>query len=94
MHYLNRPCYTGSGRQRAETAVRAERPSKIEAPESTAVSLQGDSEEQELADDLEELVITPYSTDNTLGIATAVFTSDLIYLINMLRSEYYLSPIL
>lgn len=48
----------GGGLQQAsEKPVRAERPSKIEAPESTAASLRGDSEEQELADDLEELEI-------------------------------------
>ena len=70
---LERPCFhiyfatlgkhAGSGAHKSsDMPAKAEKPSKIEAPESTAASLRGDSEEQELADELEELVIQSSGT--------------------------------
>lgn len=63
IHFAALQKHAGSGAQKpSDMPVKAEKPSKIEAPESTAASLRGDSEEQELADDLEELEIKSSGT--------------------------------
>lgn len=63
IHFAALRKHAGSGAHKpSDMPARAEKPSKIEAPESTAASLRGDSEEQELADDLEELEIKSSGT--------------------------------